>query len=376
MRRYIEATLLLSAMIIGVGMFGIPFSFAKAGFWLGTLELVVLTGIILLFHLLYGEIVLQTSTFHRLPGYVRIHLGKSASLVSWFSALFGISGTLLAYVVLSALFLNNLFQSAWSGSSEFFWAFAVVAATALITFFPLRREPVINGILTAFLILFVIALIIFLSPHVELANVTGFHVREAIVPYGILLFALSGGVVIPDLITLLGRDRRRVRSAIALGTIIPAVLYFFFAFVVVGALGSAVSEEAIAGLAAIGGEWIVLLGSIIGFLAAFTSLVVLSTSFQALFQLDFGFSRIPSWFAVSLIPLILYLLGFQDFIVIIGAVGAIAVGLDSALVIAAYHKMRDREGTRHSLFTYGWQVGLFLLVGVGVVYELYRLFVA
>ena len=42
MRVFFEAVLMLAGMIIGVGMFAIPFSFAAAGFWLGAAELAVL----------------------------------------------------------------------------------------------------------------------------------------------------------------------------------------------------------------------------------------------------------------------------------------------------------------------------------------------
>ena len=75
MNKTIEAVLILTGMIIGVGMFGIPFSFSVSGFWLGAAELVVLAAIVTVIHRLYGEIVLATPTLHRVPGYVREYLG-------------------------------------------------------------------------------------------------------------------------------------------------------------------------------------------------------------------------------------------------------------------------------------------------------------
>ena len=98
MIRFLEGVFILAGMIIGVGMFAVPFSFAAAGFWLGALELILLSCAVLILHLLYGKIVLATPEFHRMPGYVRRHLGRRAELVSWASTLFGTIGTLVAYL--------------------------------------------------------------------------------------------------------------------------------------------------------------------------------------------------------------------------------------------------------------------------------------
>src|SRR3989338_1379551 len=234
--KFLEAVLILSGMIIGVGMFGIPFSFVSVGFWLGALELLVIAGAMTWLHLLYGEVVLKTPQPHRLPGYVRTHLGKHTAWISWASAFFGILGSLLAYIVVGSIFLHAVFQNVWGSSSEFFWAVAVAVLGAIVTLFPLKREAFINGVLTTLLIVFIVVLTLFLFPNVEVKNFSGFKPQNVFVPYGVFLFALAGGVVIPDLITVLGKDRGRARWAIIVGTLVPAILYFLFAFAVVGVL--------------------------------------------------------------------------------------------------------------------------------------------
>lgn len=359
-------------MIIGAGMFGIPFSFAEAGFWLGTLELVVITGIILIFHLLYGDIVLAGHEFHRMPGYMRLYLGRFGGIAAWASALFGISGTLLAYTLLGSLFLRNIFSGTLP-LAESWWAYGLIGIVALTTAFPVRREALINGVLTALLVLFIIFLVVFLLPHVRVEHTSGFNPGSFFAPYGVLLFALSGGIVIPDLITILGRERTRARAAIMIGTLLPAVLYFLFAFVVVGVLGDAVSPDAISGLMPVVGHSITLLGNLVGLFAILTSFVVLSASFQALLRLDYKLSAGISWIVVSFLPFVLYLLGIQNFIVVIGAIGAIAIGIDSALVVAAHAILRQRTKTSLHFFSYVWRV---LLVGTliaGVFREIYIL---
>ncbi len=370
LNRFIEAVLILSGMIIGVGMFGIPFSFVRAGFWLGTLELVILTGVVLLMHLLYGEIALKTAELHRMPGYIRIYLGRRAFYLAWASAVFGILGALLAYLVVGAGFLLNIAGPFAPPGGKLLFAAVMAVLGAAATAFSLKREAFINGILTSALVLFIIFLTAVLFPKIEIENLSGFNFREIFLPYGILLFALSGGTVIPDLITVLGRDRTRTRRAIVIGSLIPAALYFLFALGVVGVSGPSTSEEAISGLRAVAGNGVIYLGSLIGFLAVFTSYIVLSGSFQALLRLDFGLSRLFSWAAAALVPFFLYLTGFQSFILVISAVGAIAGGIDSALILAAHYKMRRDENAAFYFSDYAWRGAILVIMVLGVVYEL------
>lgn len=372
MIKFLQAILILSGMIIGVGMFGIPSVFAQAGFLVGVIELAVLAGVITLFHLLYADVVVATPTMHRMPGYIRMYLGKRAALLAWASAFFGISGTLLAYILIGSIFLNAIFLTLWQESSEFFWAIIIIALGAFITALPLKREALINGVLTLLLIIFVIFLSATLLPGVEFANLGGADFSRVFIPYGVLLFALSGGIVIPDLIAFLGRGHKKIRSAIVVGTLIPAVLYFLFAFAVVGSLGGRVSEEAISSFGAILGSRIVLLGMAIGFLAAFTSYIVLTVSFRELLRLDFGMRRSSAFFSSLAVPAAFYIFGFQNFIAVIGAVGALAVGVDSALILAAHHSMRRKESAKFNWFSYLWKCVIYLMIMAGVVYELYK----
>ena len=370
MLKFIEAVLILSGMIIGVGMFSIPFSFVRSGFWLGATELLFLTAVITVFHLLYGEIVLKTEGLHRLPGYVRLYLGERAALVAWLSAFGGILGTLLVYLIVGSVFLESSLRYFGLSYEENFLVMVLALLGALVTLFSLKKEAFINGILTALLISFIVFLSLSLFPKINPSNLTGFNAREVFFPYGILLFALSGGVVIPDLVTLFGKDRRYVRPAIITGTLVPALLYFIFSLAVVGSSGSATSPEAIAGLKGLNGEAVLFVGSLIGLTAVFTSLIVLEKSFQALLVLDLGFSKLVAWVGASFGALVLYFFGLNDFIAVIGAVGALAVGVDSALIIAAHKRAVFGEGFYFPWVSLLWRMFLYALILAGVIYEL------
>lgn len=369
----IRAILLLSGMIIGAGMFAIPFSFAQTGFWLGAAELAVLSAVVLGLHLLYAEIVLATPQFHRMPGYVRRYLGRVPAALSWVSSLFGIAGTLLAYLIVNTIFLQTIAAYGGMNAPSLWWVGILVGVIAVITFFPLKREATINSVLTTFEIAFIVILPLFLLSHVFAANVMGIHAEHLFVPFGVLLFALSGGSVIPDMITVLGRNRRKVRLAVVIGSLIPTLLYFFFAYAVVGVTGSATSAEAIAGLErALGGN-VAWWASIAGFLAVLTSYIALSANMQAMLRLDMGVPRRAAWFAASALPPVLYLVGFQNFIAIISVVGIFAFGIDGALFFFMGRAVRKKQNIRSPLASLVGSAILAVII-TGVIVELLRIF--
>ena len=343
-------------------MFAIPFSFASVGFWAGLIEFCVIAGVVLALHLIYADVVLKTSASHRLPGYVGAYLGGPARLIATCSALVGICGTLLAYLVLGSVFLQGIVGF----GSNFLWVVVLVIIGGVSTAVGLKSEAKINSILTVLLTGCILVLAGILLPRVHTQNLHGFYPGAIFVPYGVFLFALSGGIVVPDMIALLGRKRRVVRTAITVGTLMPALLYAVFAFVVVGAAGVAVSPETISGLRGIVGPGTLLLLQVIGFLAVFTSLLSLSESLQELFRLDFGISSGFAWALTWGTPVLLYLLGFQDFLSIISIVGAVGLGIDSLLILAIYSKLHRRFSL--------WIWGLYGIMIIGVLYELLRFF--
>lgn len=362
---------MLAGMIIGVGMFAIPFSFAAAGFWLGAAELAVLAMAVLALHVLYGEIVLATPQYHRMPGYIRTYLGRGAAGVSWASTLAGTIGTLLAYIIVGSLFLEILLSRVAPNISAGGLALALAVAVCAITFFPFRKEAAINGLLTIFEIAFIALLALYLLPDVSLPHLSGIYPERMWAPYGVLLFALTGASVIPDMATLLGRNKKKVRTAIVAGSLIPPALYFLFAFGVVGVSGPATSEEAIAGLGSMLGHRIVLWGSAAGLLAVLTSYIALSENFQALLALDMGLQRRAAWITASVIPYAAYLAGFQNFIAIISVVGVLAFAVDGTLFLMMGRKIRKKEGTALSLRAVAGYV-VFAAIVVGVLAELAR----
>src|SRR3989339_612129 len=90
---FFYAVAILIGMIIGAGIFGIPYVVAQAGFAVGLFYLVLLGGAVMLLHLFYGEIVLRTKQEHRLIGYAAKYLGKEAKKIATLTVLFEYYGS-------------------------------------------------------------------------------------------------------------------------------------------------------------------------------------------------------------------------------------------------------------------------------------------
>src|SRR5437867_3832320 len=107
-KKFFYAVAVLVGSMVGVGIFGLPYAFAQAGFWLGMTLLVLIGLATLLIDFMYGEVILRTHAQHQLLGYAKLYLEPVHQKLLFFSTvLLGYVG-LLAYIIISGDFLNTL----------------------------------------------------------------------------------------------------------------------------------------------------------------------------------------------------------------------------------------------------------------------------
>lgn len=365
--RRAQALLLLVGTIVGAGMFAVPFVFQRSGFLTGALALALLAAAVAIVHLAYAEVVQATPDIHRLPGYVRRYLGRAPGWLASASYLFGLSGALLAYLVLGGSFLGELIGWVLPTAPASAGPIAFYLAGVLVISRGIRFEGLTDAILTLGLVAAILILGLSLLPRISLASLAGFHPGRLAVPYGVILFSLAGSAVIPDLRRLLGgRGQAGLGRIVAAGTLASAGLYLVFAAAVVGVTGAATAPDAISGLAAKFGTPYLLLGSAIGVLATITSFIALGVVLEGTFVSDFRIRPRLAWLTTAAIPAVLWGFGFQDFIAIISVVGAVGIGLDSILILLVQRKLAPiglRIGAPARLL-------LIAVFGLGVLQEL------
>ena len=163
------ATATLIGAIVGVGIFGVPYVVAKAGFLIGLLFLFGLGGVALLLHLFYGEIVLRTPGKHRYVGYAGIYLGQWGKRLITFTSVFIFYGALLAYIIVAGKFLGTIF-----GGSDFIWSLTFFIICSLAIFFGLRAGAKIEILMSLFLIAVVVFIFVNGWPEIKLSNLSNY----------------------------------------------------------------------------------------------------------------------------------------------------------------------------------------------------------
>lgn len=371
-RKFFYAVSVLIGTIIGVGIFGIPYVVAQAGFLIGLIYLLVIGGVTIVIHLSYGEIILRTPGKHRLVGYAARYLGKWGKRLVSFSNIIGQQGALLAYIIVSGLFLRAIFNG-----SSFIWSLIFFALGAIAIFFGLRIIASAELLMVVFLLVAMAIIFIFGWSEIHLANLLNLDFKLSFLPYGVILFAFGGLAAIPEMREILINRRQGMKKAIFFGTFIPLILFIIFTLVVVGVTGFQTSQEALVGLQTVLGPRVMLAGLIFGVLALMTSFLVLGLNVKKIFWHDFKVDKTWSWILACFIPLAAFLLGLRNFIEVIAAAGAVMGGLDSIMVLVIFSVARKRSQRQPEytlkiprVLTYGL-IGMFIL---GIVYQIIYFF--
>ncbi len=372
-KKFLHATAVLIGTMVGVGIFGIPFSFAKAGFWIGFGFLLLTGAMTVIFNLLFAEVVLRTEGKHQLVGYTDIYLGPFFKRVVLLTNLVGIYGALLAYIIIAGEFLKNIFSQFFYLSPLSYNVIFFFAASVLLPF-GFRTIAWVEFFLTALFIGVVFIIFGAGAPQIQLANLATGESFFWFLPYGVLLFAFAGLTSIPIQREVLRGQEHQFKKSILLAVTLVGALYLLFAFTVVGVSGEVTTPDALSGLFEFLGEKVILLGSLFGVLAITTSYLMLGTALRDIFRLDYSIRRIPAVLLVVLPPFILFLGGLRMFIDVISLVGSVAIGLESIVLLFVFRKAK-RDGSRvpeYTLHLPSWLVYLLILLfSLGIIYAIF-----
>jgi amino acid permease len=347
-----KAVGIIAGMIIGSGMFVIPYAVHVSGLWWSLASAIVALIAVLAIHLAYGEIVANASASHRLPGYVRLYLGSIPSHIESVAQVFSFNLILLIYGILGGKFLSILL-SGWlidpiymGGVDKMQWILSIVVmliCALAFMFHSVRKVSAANLLLVVPLVLSIVGISFF-----ALSQSGGFAVprigTEPFLAFSIFLFSLGGLSVIADAFSLFSRDHDdRVgafRASILMGTLVPFFLYVLFAIGMLWIFGASISENFLVGVGEFLGAGAMRFGALIGFLAIVTSYIPLGYDLRRLYELDTGIPSVLAWIGAAFVPLALFLLGVDNFVTLMSLVGGIFVVIDGIFVIFILRKMR------------------------------------
>jgi amino acid permease len=212
-----------------------------------------------------------------------------------------------------------------------------------------------------------------LVPDIDSVNFSSPLEPEWFLPYGVLLFAFGGYSALPDMHDVLGANSRRAaRKIIFLSLLISAIFYLIFTLAVLGRAGTETSQDALSGLERMAGKGVVVVGSLIGLLAVFTSYIVFGADLKLLFRYDYNISGSLAWLLAFLPPVLLFLFGFTNLVKILNIVGSVGLGVFGAFIVWISWKERvilsSFLGFMPRAF---WLLSLGILVVLGAVQSLF-----
>lgn len=371
-KKLLVAAFTLTGTIIGAGILGLPYVFSQAGFLSGLFWLFFITAVILYVSLSMGEIALRTREKKMLSGYAEKYLGKNAKKITAFAVIFGIYSALLAYLIAEGQSLSNLFF----GTSEYSFYFGLVFWIILTTlvYGGLNKLKHVASFGVSGVIALILFLFFFLSPKINWQNIqlSGMQGVNFLFPFGVILFALLGFISIPELERELKNEKKLLKKAIIIGTLIPVVLYLFFIVTFVGVSGNNVNEIATLSLTGFIGKILILLGVF----TMTTSYFVLSFVLKDTLSFDLKIKK--GLFAlVSLAPLAVYsLINFFDldgFVNVISLGGSVSGGITAIMVLIINNiaKKQGNEKPAYSIFSNWIIIALLSLIFVlGTVFEI------
>ncbi|MBI2669425.1 amino acid permease [Candidatus Woesearchaeota archaeon] len=368
----------LMGTIVGAGILGIPYVVAKTGFLYGFILMAVIGIIFVFLNLFAGEVVLRTKEQHQLTGYAGKYLGKTGKRLMTLTMGFAIYGALTAYLIGEGATLHQIFGM---GTPLFFTLIFFVIA-AVIVYLGIKAAGKTELALICLLLAVVLLTGIVSFDRINLTHLTTRDFGMLFFPYGVILFAFVGSPAIPELQEVLGRDKKLMKKAIMIGSIIPIILYMLFTFVIMGLVGLDQFEllkpnERIAtiALSLYSTPLLGMLANMFAVLAMFTSFLSLSIALIGIYEYDYGIPRKTAFAAAFIVPLLAAGFNLATFIAVLGVTGAVAGGIDGILITLMYWKAKtagDRK-PEYSLPKLKF-VGILIILmfALGILYQVWR----
>jgi len=373
MRKLWYAAATIMGGVIGAGILGIPFVFAKAGILYGMINLAVVALLVLTVYLYMGEVMLRTNGIHQLTGYAEKYLGKIGKGLMAFALIFGIYGALIAYLLGIGDILTALL-----GGQPFFYITAIFIVFSALIYAGIKVVSKSEFLFSYLKIAVFATLIISMIAFFKFSNIHAaqFSLKTSLLPYGVVLFSLMAFPSLPEAREILVNEEKDMKKVLLISTLIPTIIYALFALFFIGVLGNNVGEVAILTLNSVGYLQFIL-GFVFAALAMTTAYLSLGLALQEMYEYDYKINHNISFLLTCIMPYVLIILGIKSFVRTLSMVGAVAGGLTAILIVLMFLESK-KKGERHPEYVIkrhkilGWII--IVLFALGIVHEIISFF--
>lgn len=348
------------AATLGAGIFSLPYVFKEAGWLVGFIYLAVLAPAVIFAHVLYYRALARVDERNRLLGLVRKNLGGWLFAPALIAIVGGLILGLLGGLILGGKFIELIFPPLGGWGILIFW---------LLGSLPLalgnRRFAAIE--VAGAILVFLLALLMF-SAAVSGGGVftlPAFQFKNIFLPFGAVLFALAGWTAVEPVFEFAKRRAiPRTAMVFAAGTLVVVATYLLFIAGVLGA-GGKITADTVSGIA----DWTFwqkILLFALGLLSLLGIYRLVSLEVKNSLVSDMRWSSSAGYLAALTAPLLLYLLGLNSFLRVVGLAGGVFLSLQYFFIILVSQKILSLSGIKR--FTASCVAALFL---AGAAYQLY-----
>ncbi len=363
-KNFLLAVGLLAGTIIGAGIFALPYIFSQIGILSGLFYLISFAFIYSILHSMYGKVLAVQEGNHQFFYLAHKYFSKGFANFASLAVLVELIFVMLVYLVLAPTFAELVF----GGSNSFlhlilFWLFSSV-------FIFLGLKVLEFADFAGIISILAIILIVLFTPQAGELTVPAFQKLNLplfFLPFGPLLFSFAGRPAMHKVIEVYrGTKAKGETAGFSLtktafwGTLIPAAVYLLFVLGILR-LNPQVSPEALNSLFFLPQYLIVLLG-ILGLITLWTSYFMIGVNVKDILRLDL---KKPFWLnalVVLFTPLILYFLGFKEFLTVLAFTGGLFLALEAFFIITMWRRTFPQSPWRPLSFL------LYLVFVVALVY--------
>lgn len=330
-------------IILGVGIFGVPYVFVEGGVWWGVAVTLFCGLVILLTHLMFAEVLVHSEQRMRLVQMVGVYMGAKYRKIAMVADVFGVYGAMLAFMVAAERFAGFISGGRVSGN-----AFLIaVIIFGLMVMIAVRGRSVIahwEVPLTIIMMVGIVVLLFLAVGRMRPTYITSFYPDHAFAAYGVVLFALSGISGVPMILDVV-KNRKIAVQSISLATLISIAVVIAFGVIIAGVSGRATTEEAITGMLFTIGPLEAAAWAVVGIIGVVTGFLVMAVYLRDVFLIDYQVPKAEAWALTLLPPLGFFLYGAWSLVAVIGITGAVFGGIDGMLIAACYWKLKKRTRT-------------------------------
>ncbi|MSU60583.1 MAG: hypothetical protein EXS52_01555 [Candidatus Staskawiczbacteria bacterium] len=364
-KQYVLPVATLSSSIIGVGFLSLPYIALKVGIWAMVFYFIGLTALMMFLHIIVGKISLKTPDFKRWPGFVGYYLGNIPKEIMMVLIIFGVITVMLVYLIIGSQFLSVV-VAPFLGGNILTYVVLYFAVASIFIYLGVKAISRVD-FLALLLLLAILLLIVFKGlPYIKLQNLNIFPQESFksswFLPYGALLFSLWGAAFIPEVEEMVRGNKKSLKKIVVVSTLITAIFYFLFTFLILSITGNGTTESALVGLENFLGKGVMSIALCMGVITTFIAFIAEGLLLKKIFIYDLKVEHFPAFVFTCFSPLILFLLGVNSFIPLISFIGGVLLSIDGILILLMYKKIGGRNIVIYPLVIF------FIL---GIAYELF-----